>query len=594
MLILNQQKNILEENMKNFLKITGIVLLVVFAASCSNGLLQTTFNNEANDNGQCLVSFSITDILPHSRTIMPDNLVFGDIGYYEIEGTSTRGKTLALQEVDITDGKGQIVIDYAPWTLTLHAYDNEANKNELLRATTFVDLTYGAADIKFKLKEDGVTTQGSMEITVEYPELTPNEVDFVSVKLVDKVTNEVLHESKLTAATAVDGNFSVTYDYEGNKINPGDYGILVELVNDGADTSITTDDRVVATVPETVQVSPGRQTTGTITITEDQMSKKPNAPTGVMAYLKDDSEDAENGTYTVQVQWVRDALKNESHYAIEVHELANVGDTLSETTLKETYETFPTNTSYDLTLDLGKLYEIQVYAVNGLGESDKTLRESATGTVADHTAFATEDDYRINRYMIKYDLNGGTYNGSTNNYVDYKSNSDGEITLIDCTTVTKDTESAQKWIPANTSDENTAAVTTYTGSENYFVKAVFTKSSDFEVELPDYEGYDLTADRISCTVGGSEIDVAAANTTPKVIDVSTGEVDIVIELKDGTNPTEYDASFKVTADDQTFEGTSCTINTSILEPKVYNLLIQAREKSSNKWYSYTIQIKIVQ
>ncbi|MBO5386360.1 fibronectin type III domain-containing protein [bacterium] len=580
--------------MKNFLKITGIVLLVVFAASCSNGLLQTTFNNEANDNGQCLVSFSITDILPHSRTIMPDNLVFGDIGYYEIEGTSTRGKTLALQEVDITDGKGQIVIDYAPWTLTLHAYDNEANKNELLRATTFVDLTYGAADIKFKLKEDGVTTQGSMEITVEYPELTPNEVDFVSVKLVDKVTNEVLHESKLTAATAVDGNFSVTYDYEGNKINPGDYGILVELVNDGADTSITTDDRVVATVPETVQVSPGRQTTGTITITEDQMSKKPNAPTGVMAYLKDDSEDAENGTYTVQVQWVRDALKNESHYAIEVHELANVGDTLSETTLKETYETFPTNTSYDLTLDLGKLYEIQVYAVNGLGESDKTLRESATGTVADHTAFATEDDYRINRYMIKYDLNGGTYNGSTNNYVDYKSNSDGEITLIDCTTVTKDTESAQKWIPANTSDENTAAVTTYTGSENYFVKAVFTKSSDFEVELPDYEGYDLTADRISCTVGGSEIDVAAANTTPKVIDVSTGEVDIVIELKDGTNPTEYDASFKVTADDQTFEGTSCTINTSILEPKVYNLLIQAREKSSNKWYSYTIQIKIVQ
>ena len=388
--------------------------------------------------------------------------------------------------------------------------------------------------------------------------------------------------------------FSVTYNYDGNEIAPGDYGILVELVDDGDDTTITTDDIVVATVPETVQVSPGRQTTGTITITEDQMSKKPNPPTEVMAYLEDDSENAENGTYTVQVQWKRDALKNESHYAIEVHELAAVGDELSNTTLKETYKTFPTNTFYDLTLDLGKLYEIKVYAVNGLGESDKKERESATGTFAGYTAFATEDDYRINRYMIKYDLNGGTYNGSTNNYVDYKSNSDGEITLIDCTTVTKDTEPAQKWIPANTSDENTAAVTTYTGFENYFVKAVFTKSSGFEVILPDNEGCDLTADRISCTVDGSEIDVAAANTTPKVIDVSTGEVDIVIELKDGTNPTEYDASFKVTADDQTFEGTSCTINTSDLDPKVYNLLIQAREKSSNKWYSYTIQIKIEQ
>lgn len=580
--------------MKNFLKITGIVLLVIFAASCSNGLLQTTFNNEANDNGQCLVSFSITDILPHSRTIMPDNLGFGDIEYYEIEGTSTRGKTLALQGVDITDGQGQIVIDYAPWTLTLHAYNNEAEKKELLRATTFVDLTYGAAEIKFKLKEDGVTTQGSMEITVEYPELNPDEVNFVSVKLVDKVTNRELHKSELPApATAVDGKFSVTYNYGGNEIDPGDYGILVELLNDDDNDAMTTDDRVVvATVPETVQVSPGRQTTGTITITEDQMSKKPNAPTEVMAYLKDNSEDAENGTYTVQVRWVRDALKNESHYAIEVHELAAVGDTLSNTTLKETYETFPTNISYDLTLDLGKLYEIQVYAVNGLGESDKTLRESATGTVADHTAFATTDDYRINRYMIKYDLNGGTYTASTNNYVEYHSNSDGEITLLDCANVTKDTEPAQKWIPANTSDENTTAVTTYTGFENYFVKAVFTKSSGFDVELPDYEGYDLTADRISCTVDGTPIDVAAANTTAQEIDVSSGNVDIVIALQDGTNATEYDA-FRVTANGETFEGTPCTINTSIFkEPKVYSLVVEAREKTSNKWYSYTIKIKI--
>ena len=583
--------------MKNFLKITGIVLLVIFAASCSNGLLQTTFNNEANDNGQCLVSFSITDILPHSRTIMPDNLVFDDIEYYEIEGTSTRGKTLALQEVEITSGKGQIVIDYAPWTLTLHAYNNETEKKELLRATTFVDLTYGAAEIKFQLKEDGVTTQGSMEITVKYPELDPDEVNFVSVKLVDKVTNGELHKSELSApATAVDGKFSVTYNYGGNKIAPGDYGILVELLNDDDNDAMTTDDRVVvATVPETVQVSPGRQTTGTITITEDQMSKKPNAPTEVMAYLKANSENAENGTYTVQVRWKRDALKNESHYAIEVHELAAVGDTLSETTLKETYETFPTNISYDLTLDLGKLYEIQVYAVNGLGESDKTLRESATGTVADHTAFATTDDYRINRYMIKYDLNGGTYNASTNNYVEYNSNSDGEITLLDCANVTKDGEPAQKWIPANTSDENTPAVTTYTGFENYFVKAVFTKSSGFDVELPDYEGYDLTADRIYCKVGESEIqDVEPYKDTAYEINVSSGDVNIVIALQPGTNTTEYDA-FRVTANGQTFEGTSCTINTSIFKDcKEYTLLVEAREKSSNKWYSYTIKIKIVQ
>ena len=47
--------------MKNFFKVTGIVLLVLFAASCSNGLLNTTYTG-VKDNGKCLVSFSSTAI----------------------------------------------------------------------------------------------------------------------------------------------------------------------------------------------------------------------------------------------------------------------------------------------------------------------------------------------------------------------------------------------------------------------------------------------------------------------------------------------------------------------------------------------------
>ena len=42
--------------MKNLLKVTGIVLLVLMIGSCSNGLLSTTYTGQ-NDNGKCVVTF---------------------------------------------------------------------------------------------------------------------------------------------------------------------------------------------------------------------------------------------------------------------------------------------------------------------------------------------------------------------------------------------------------------------------------------------------------------------------------------------------------------------------------------------------------
>ena len=84
--------------MKNFFKVTSIILLVLFAASCSNGLLSTAYNSQTNDNGKCLVSFSITNF-PNARTILPTDPEESMIAKYKISGTSGRGETYTDDEL---------------------------------------------------------------------------------------------------------------------------------------------------------------------------------------------------------------------------------------------------------------------------------------------------------------------------------------------------------------------------------------------------------------------------------------------------------------------------------------------------------------
>ena len=118
--------------MKNFFKITGIVLLVLFAASCSNGLLNTTYTG-VKDNGKCLVSFNVTNFA-NARTILPDALKIEDIDHFTIEGKSNKGEVLTETEVDIdATGEGKVTLSYSLWKLTLKAYD--ANDQLLLQGT---------------------------------------------------------------------------------------------------------------------------------------------------------------------------------------------------------------------------------------------------------------------------------------------------------------------------------------------------------------------------------------------------------------------------------------------------------------------------
>ena len=69
--------------MKNVLKVTGILLLVVFAASCSNGILPNSSFQGSEDNGKCLVNFSVNKTISQSRTILPANPKLEDVKYFK-------------------------------------------------------------------------------------------------------------------------------------------------------------------------------------------------------------------------------------------------------------------------------------------------------------------------------------------------------------------------------------------------------------------------------------------------------------------------------------------------------------------------------
>jgi len=139
--------------MKNFFKVTSIILLVLFAASCSNGLLSTSYNSQTNDNGKCLVSFSITNFASNSRTILPTDPTEDMIAKYKISGTSGRGETYKDDELLPTEDK-VMVLSYALWDLTLEAYD--ANDKLILKGRTIQDLSNGASGpISFTLSEKG-------------------------------------------------------------------------------------------------------------------------------------------------------------------------------------------------------------------------------------------------------------------------------------------------------------------------------------------------------------------------------------------------------------------------------------------------------
>ncbi|MBQ4554808.1 MAG: fibronectin type III domain-containing protein [Spirochaetaceae bacterium] len=597
--------------MKNFFKVTSLILLVLFAASCSNGLLSTAYNSQTNDNGKCLVSFSITNF-PNARTILPTDPEESMIAKYKISGTSGRGETYTDDELLPSEDK-VMVLSYALWDLTLEAYDSADNL--ILKGRTIQDLSNGAsAPITFTLSEKGVDTKGDVTLEGTYTDLTPSVVDYTISGLYDIHTGElVTGTTENTEENA--GEFS--YSTTSLTLAPGEYIFKVQLMGYGVNGAIGGDDDVQYGVwSDVVKVAPGRTTEKTdIAIPESVLGSLPADPEDLMAYLVDDSENNDE-TYKVNLKWT-DKSNNETHFLIKVYEYSDK-DTKIDDVVAE-YKVLSSITETEIDLKLGKLYDVTIEAVNRLGSSTVVDRVTATGAETGETAyvFASADaNYRINRFKITYDLDGGSYDDGTittqNNVVNYHTYGATPVTLPQSgdggITIKNGENPLQNWVKSDdSSDVDTDAGTAgiqYDGFANLAVTAVYDLSYEFTVTLPEYAKYELPAGNITVTFDSVDQTITA-NAIAAPFDVSTGNggnKDIVLTIAE-TNATdatiEYD-EFKVIllGGNKTsslpidLNGNTYTINTKNLDSGNYIMVAIAKAKDTNDWYSYSFSFTI--
>ena len=598
--------------MKNFFKVTSIILLVLFAASCSNGLLSTAYNSQTNDNGKCLVSFSITNFASNSRTILPSDPQESMIAKYKIFGTSGRGETYTDDELLPSEEK-VMVLSYALWDLTLEAYD--ANDKLILKGRTIQDLSNGASGpISFTLSEKGVDTKGDVTLGGNYTDLADPVVDYTISGLYDIHTGELVTGTTENQETAA-GTFS--YSTTGLKLAPGEYIFKVQLMGKGGDNTIGGNDDVQYGVwSDVVKVAPGRTTTKTnIVIPQSVLGSLPTAPSDLMAYLVDGSENNDE-TYKVNLKWT-DNSNNETHFLIKVYEYSDK-DTKIDAVVAE-YQVLSSITETQIDLKLGKLYDVTIEAVNRLGSNEAVNRSTATGAETGETAyvFASADaNYRINRYKITYDLDGGSYyDGTTttqNNVVIHRTYGATPETLLQhgvgVITIKNGENPLQNWVKSDDSsavtdaDPDTAGVQ-YDGFANLAVTAVYDLSYEFTVTLPEYAKYELPAGNISVTFDSVDQTITD-NAIATDFDVSAGNKDIVLTIAnthttDDGETIEYD-EFKVilVGGNKTsslpidLNGNTYKINTKNLDSANYIMVAIAKAKDTNDWYSYSFSFTI--
>ena len=555
--------------MKNFSKVIGILLLVVFAASCSNGILSNSSFQSEIDNGKCLVNFSISNF-SNSRTIMLEDLGYGDIGEYKISGKSSRGETLSPETVTVSDNKGSVTLSYAFWELTLEAYGKDDSAGKLLlKGTTSIDLSNGKKDFSFLLSEKDVTTPGSVDFAGTYEDLESNIIDYTISGLYNINTGKVVGTEN---TETTDGNFTYTAD----SLDPGEYIFKVKLMGNGDDISNTEDDICyLEWSGETIKVSPGRKLVKTdFSISKDLIGSLPSTPSNLTASLVADSEKS-NDTYKVKLDWT-DNSTNETHFIITVNEIV---DGTEEEFLVEKVLSSVTTTKIEL--KLGKLYDVSIEAANRLGSSDSVARVATT-----------DFPEKINRYKITYNLNGGIYKDASGSFsynkVDYHTYGTEVIlpTHSGDVEITKDGNPLVKWV---STDDNKSEVTTYNDYKNLSVIANYNLAYEFGVNLQNYAQYEMEAEDVSLTFKD--------NTVPgNTFDASEENGDICLTFNDVETYDEFMVILaggnKTNTEPRPLNGNTFTINTSDFESAKYIIVAIARSKETNNWYSYTLEFEV--
>ena len=410
------------------------------------------------EDGASMASLKISvENEPLNRSIMASNTeIFkvGDTGItYVLSGISKEsGKTLDATTVTLTEqGTGHysfnetIYLAAKKWLLTLVAYktyngENDPGNIAVLKGTSLVDLTNGTGTANFVMGIKGLTTTAQATITAKVPD-SDKLTSKYTIGIYDKRNDSVITEKSDVGVTE-STEFNINYTTD--SVAPGNY-IFKVIFYDKAG-------KVVGSYFDTIIFEPGVNFTkdlGTI----DVIGKKPAIPENLKVFLINDSETLD--TYNVRVTWDRSALT--ANYELELITFntdGNSSDTKtskiygiksmdpSEPTLEnfvgssiigpESSAMLSCDNSCILTLQLGKVYEIRLRAINYIAASEWQTRLDADDETG-YTGFEAGDavsPIRINRLRIDYNLSSGTlkeFTGGTQTatytqkYAEYKS-----------------------------------------------------------------------------------------------------------------------------------------------------------------------------
>lgn len=655
------------KNRKSIFAFFAICTAMIFA-SCSN-IVDANVSSSSEDKNTLNIEVTNYDEVVTqasksanhaSRTIIPDSFDSDGVDFY-LYGTNTSGGTFGPEKVtfkgnaDATGGAASktvgtinIPANSAVWEFTLVAVAHGATAptDEATLKNDAVLIGYSSMDMlngdtaKFTLSPDGLTKEAkiAMKLYTDNWALPKGFTAKAGIYLLttgaDAGADAAATEKEVTfTATSIDAEHAV--DYAIASFTPGTYLFKVTFEKTGSNKKFYWSDVLV--------VLPGKTIDNAVGI-PNVIGTAPAAPTDFKAGYVETSEDKFSGWYTTAFEWKRGS-KNENNFEIEVLEFndaatvtppadADAGWTTALTAgSHETYGSkfssaanyesgslLSGNTKAQLRLELGKRYFARIRAVNDAEESAWTLVDLATAP-AEPTGIQKFTGNTINRYRLKYFMNGGTYfadkatadadtagtGGSTADIVSYHcedSTTGIEIMKADGTPIIKkNTYTWSYWSKDATSEnasrynEPGAAPANYPGYKNLDLYAMF--ATDAGVAIFDKKSLEIQDGWITVDTGtltGKTATIEVATETEVKWTFTPGEVKDA-EGKKIENFAYDKVNFTVTKGGTTFEAKSADnvsaatdFTMSNLAAGVYQVMFTAHYGTTTVSYPITAYI----
>lgn len=550
-----------------------------------------------------------------------------------------------------------------------------------LTANTDVDLRYNEK-VYFYLtpNTDGSAQPGSLSLTVKALGWDPTETQYAGYTMATELQNKkdgatvtgsdtILTGAIGSASSELTSNPDAA-NYVITSVPAGTYEFVVSFTKNGKTYTTSEDVIILANEP----------TTGTFDVL-DIIEKVPNAPTGFVATYQDPTTNLNDATYyNVALTWVADNIKNENYFELETLELLDSctdttpassinSDDSWKTTINNKY--LPANvrkvvwsnqsratkvdnvdttsltwaeskdcTIYEdgnlkrnseqviMQLPLGTRYFARIRAVNDAGESAWTYLDLDGGTddTPDGYKAFTEDDYYINRFQVRYNLNGGdkkagdlelnkfyTYDG-TEIEIPVAKTSAGETTpaLTIIKGVAPNEDYWQKWTKTDgTAYTNTSATPVtnpkYAGYKDLVLVANYDAVSIMDVEMIHPDDFKIKEDKISIEFkkGDDDVEITATNNkylvdlknVNKVVlsfntDVKYDKIEYVIKNVNGSEEKTYEASLTGAGNPITYTNTTAIDITGWLTGNYIITWKAWHSTQGNAPYTYTKYIQL--